>query len=57
MKLLESELIFLKNITSQNYQNMKTKDSLAENNFFILLLIMKQKQMSCKSVKSKYPEM
>lgn len=57
MKLLESELIFLKNITPQNYQNIKTKDSLAENNFVILLLIMKQKQMSCKSVKSKYPEM
>ena len=36
---------------------MKTKDSLAENNFVILLLIMKWKQMPCKSMKSKYPEM
>ena len=57
MKLLESDSIFLKRITSQNYQSMKTKDSLAENNFVILLLIMKWKQMPCKSMKSKYPEM
>lgn len=57
MKSLESDSIFLKRITSQNYQSMKTKDSLAENNFVILLLIMKWKQMPCKSMKSKYPEM
>lgn len=57
MKSLESDSILLKRITSQNYQSMKTKDSLAENNFVILLLIMKWKQMPCKSMKSKYPEM